>query len=394
MASLGWNAYFRAHLFCFVVALNSAEAADSPSSQAVSPSVNVRKVVEDNRPKLLTRDEPKAVAGAASEPGQVKADSAAKTKPESALENAKKEVVFVGDDPKNHSRPANEDVPVRLNKEAPAPFIEMVLAWRQGDISLANAHADQYIRYLINLRYEVRELTKLIGAALVRQGEIEEEDWVGVEQYLNYESAKQSVANGVILTPSHEQGLARIEADPKGEVEIYYFFTLNCKFCREMAPDVERLWRLVKDNKQVKMGAFTLGPTPKAWADSYRTFTGLSTPMWEGADLAKHFNIAFVPAVVIVSPNNQRAYLKTGAQDFKRLYEFLRTVQGHPTSFTQHAEQLVKTPIGEVEIAESKGVSPYWNQGHGAGRALEFPGLIQVKGAELPRRARDTVDKF
>ncbi len=317
---------------------------------------------------------------------EIKKDDQILPPSESQLEIEKKKIVFVGDEPTVHSAPPGEDVPVRLNKEAPGPFIDMTLAHRSGDKALANAYADQYVRYLVNLMYEVRELTGLIGGALVRQGIIDEESWVGVEQYVDYEFAKSRSELGSPLKPTHDESLKRIVSDTNHEVEVYYFFTLNCKHCREMAPDVERLWRIAKSDPRIKMAGFTLGPQPKTWIESYRNYTGLSMQIFNGAAIAKEFRVAFVPSMVIVTPATKKAYLKTGAQDFSRLYEFLRTAQGLPPVVTSAEEKLINIPIGEIETARASGKGLYWEDGN-RGEV----GLIPAKARGL---TRDSIDKF
>ena len=56
-----------------------------------------------------------------------------------------------------------------------------------------------------------------------------------------------------------------------------------------------------------------------------------------------------MPAVVIVTPSNGKAYMKTGQQSFERLYEFVRTAQGLPATVTAEFKALATTPIGKAE---------------------------------------------
>ena len=116
-----------------------------------------------------------------------------------------------------------------------------------------------------------------------------------------------------------------------------------------MAPDAERLWRLVQNDSNVKMTALTVGDVSQDWLKEYRQYTDLSMPIGDGTDLARSFGVVFLPAVVIVAPNSNRAYLKTGQQGFDRLYEFLRTVQGLPAIVTARYQELATALIGEAE---------------------------------------------
>lgn len=128
-----------------------------------------------------------------------------------------------------------------------------------------------------------------------------------------------------------------------------------------MAPDVERLWQAVKGDRNVKMVALTLGSYSSSWINSYREYTGLTMPIFEGAEIAKKFNIGLVPAVVVVSPADNKAYVKTGQQDFVRLYEFVRVAQGLPATITPQLQRLATMPVGvlggagKVKVVRSKG---------------------------------------
>jgi thiol-disulfide isomerase/thioredoxin len=197
--------------------------------------------------------------------------------------------------------------------------------------------------------FEVKEISKIIGKALIRQGTIEEDDWVGVEQYLEWELASARDATGAAIRPTHQEALKRIVPDNKGEVQIYYFFSLSCTYCRKMASDIERLWQVTKGDSKIKFVALTVTPETKPLVASYRKYTGLTAPIFEGSKTAKSFNVAFIPAVVIVTPSNNVAYIKSGQQQFVELYETVRTAQGLPTTLTPEIERLIKAPIGEEE---------------------------------------------
>ncbi|MCB0344795.1 MAG: hypothetical protein KDD66_06750 [Bdellovibrionales bacterium] len=270
-----------------------------------------------------------------------------------------KDIVFVGDDPTAHILPPDQDVPLRFNKDAPSSFVAMARAHVDGDHETARAYARQFVRYQKNMLFEVRELTKLIGAALVEEGVIDEEDWDGVEQYLNWEFANSREETGAVLKATHEDALKRIKADPNHQAEIYYFFTINSSWARTMAPDVERLWQVAQRDPNIKMVALSMGPLPNKWVESYRNYTGLTVPIFEGAEVAKSFDVAFTPALVVVSPTTKTAYRKTGQQSFQRMYEFVRTVQGKSTEISPQLASVLNKPIGEVEkLSDPNGTLP------------------------------------
>lgn len=287
-------------------------------------------------------DPAQAKAGAANQPQQAQA-------PESRASLARPGPVFVDKFKPGDLLPPDQDPRVRLNPEAPAPFIGMALAHQEGDKELAEKYADTWVRYQQNIFFEVRELTTLIGQALIRQKAIEAEDWDGVEQYIGREMAVVREERGEVFRPTHGKAMERIKPDPGGKADIYYFFTLNCTHCRAMASDVERLWRSVKDDPNVRMVGVTLGTYPELWVQQYREYTGVTFPILNGEELAKAFDLKFVPAIVIYAPGGKAAYRKSGQQSFANMYDFVRHVQGLPSTVTPMIERLVTTPIGQVE---------------------------------------------
>lgn len=256
---------------------------------------------------------------------------------------------YVSNDPKANITTADKTPSVRINPEAPGAFKVAALASQQGDMKTARAYSRQFVRYMRNLSFEVRKLTNLIGEALVEEDVIDEEEWVGAEQYMSIQFAHGRKDEAVPFKPEHKEAMKRVVPDPNNKAEIYYFFSLSSKWAREMSPDVERLWRIAKKDPRLKMVALSLGPSDPKWVEEYRRYTGLTIPIVDGEAAAKSLRIGFVPSIVVVSPTKNTSYLKTGQQSFERLYEFVRTVQGLSPEMTPEIAKLKTFPIGEKE---------------------------------------------
>ena len=257
--------------------------------------------------------------------------------------------VFVSEGAARHILPPNETPKTRLNDDAPGPFVAMFDAYQRGDTAVAEQYADQWVRYQMNFFFDVRSVTQLIGEALIRQRVIAEDDWDGVQQLIDYEFAKTRKENGVFLKPQYEHAMELVKPDPQHQIEIYYFFSMNCSWCRRMAPEVERLWRSVQQDKNVKMVGMMITPTTQEFLREYRDYTGLTLPVFDGEAAAKAFDIRFVPATIIVTPGNKKAFLKTGHQEFPHLYEFARRAQGLPYEMTDDLRRLAEAPIGQLD---------------------------------------------
>ena len=248
--------------------------------------------------------------------------------------------------------PPDQVPQVRLNPDAPPVIFGMVSCMRSGDKECAERYADAWVKYQQNFFFEVREMTQLIGEALIRQGQIDDEEWRGVPQFIDHEFAQARVETKSVFRPSHDVAMQRIKADTKNQAAIYYFFNFNCAWCRKMAPDMERLYQAVKGDPNVKIVGLTLGPVPKDWLDEYRSYTGLTMPVMNGEAVAKAFGVRFTPALVVVAPTDARAYRKTGAQSFSRIYEFVRRVQGLPATLTPEVQRVAAMKIGEIDNAK------------------------------------------
>ena len=258
-------------------------------------------------------------------------------------------LVFVGDDPTKHIISPDKTPSVRVNKDAPSSFVAMKKAYDEGDLETAHAFADQYVRYMQRVMFEVRELSQMIGEALVRNGVVDEEDWVGVSQYMGRQLAFTNANEKVSFKATAEVSLERVKADSKGRAEIYVFCSVTSTHCREMGPTIERIYRLTKNDPRVKFGVFTIGAGQQEYLRDFKEYTGMTMPIQDGAELAKQFRVSFVPAVVARAPTENRAYLRTGVVTFPRLVEFLRTVQGQHPAMSDVEMQLVSTPIGMRE---------------------------------------------
>ena len=265
-------------------------------------------------------------------------------------ENKKGKIRYLSENPEDDKiLPPDQTPSVRVNPDAPSSIRAMISARRQGDEKLALSYAEQFVRYQQNFFFEVREMVDLIGRALIKQEVIEDDEWVGVGQMIDFELAKTRYQEGSVLKPTHESAMKRVAPDPKQEIEVYYFFSLSCSWCRYMAPDVERLWRLAKLDKRVKMTALTIGGNSSEWLDEYKSYADWTMPVVDGEDLAKHWGIGFVPAMVVVTSNGNKAFMKTGQQSYERMYEFMRTAQGLPATVTAEFKTIAATPIGQAE---------------------------------------------
>ena len=246
----------------------------------------------------------------------------------------------------------------------------------------------QFVRTLQNYYFEVRQYTSLIGDALVEEDVIKDEELVGVAQSIDIELAKTRLEKGILVKPTHDVAMTRIISDPKKEVEVYYFFSRTCGYCRLMSTDVERINRVFEGDKRIKLTGLVVGASDEAWLKEFRDYTGLSIPVFDGTEFSKHLKIGFLPVFLVITPNNGKSYFKSGQQNFERMYEFIRTAQGLPVEDSVKLQSIIKTPIGTGDkLLLAKGSA-------NGGVVTEHFG--QSQKVNLPSNVRDKiqVDKF
>jgi hypothetical protein len=277
--------------------------------------------------------------------------------------------------------PPDQTPSVAINPNAPSSIISMIESNRRGDRVNAKGYAKQFVRVLQNFFFEVREMTSLIGDALIEEKVIEEEDWMGAEQSIDIELARTRLEKGVAIKPTHDVAMKRIIPDPKKEVQVLFIFSRSCSYCRFMAPDVERVARVLSGDSRVTLTGLVVGEADGAWLAEFRDYTGLSIPVYNGTEFAKQLKIRFLPVILVLQPNGERSYFKSGQQSFERIYEFIRTAQGLETEDSPSLQSIIKTPIGQGEkliMASHKNTSAYQSSHYGA-KPVRMPVAVQKR---------------
>lgn len=244
-----------------------------------------------------------------------------------------------------------------LDQNSPDSFKAMVESIQKGDRQGAKEGAMGFVGYLRELMYMVREITHYTVEAMVEDGEKDEEEVRGVEELLEWNMAQARKASNLPVKPNQKTSLEKIkQPDSEGKAEVYFFFALNCKYCREMAPDVQRLAFALKDDKRVKITGYVIGKPPKDIMKSFVEYTGLDIPIFPGEEAAKTLRMSFMPSLLVVSPSNNTSYLRTGGQSYKHMFEFVRKVQGLPLEMDKKQIALASLSIGQIGTLQKGGV--------------------------------------
>lgn len=271
---------------------------------------------------------------------------------ESTKKKPMRKAVYTDDWEQAYKLGPDEEVPLRVERDANPAFVNMVRAGESGDLDLARKYAGQFARYIIKFQFDVRKYSRMIGEAYVENGMWKEENFIGVEQLLDWHFAKAQASNPGSFQITHEHQLQQIESpDPEGKAELYFFFSVNCPHCGEMANDLERMWRVAARDKNIRMAGAVLGNPDSRWLDTWKSHHKINFPLYDGNDMARSLRIRMLPAVVIVSPGNKKSYIRTGLQTFKQMFEFTRRVQGKPAKITPQIQKYVATPVNSRNLA-------------------------------------------
>ncbi|MDD2941434.1 MAG: hypothetical protein PHC51_00565 [bacterium] len=253
-------------------------------------------------------------------------------------------------------REIDEITRTKVEADAPKSFINLHRHYQAGEIDLARESASQYVEYWVNLLFDTKQISGLILEAMIANGMIDEEQAQGAVQFQDWMSASGREKSGERIRATHDLSLKRIVPDTEAKAEVYYFFALNCQYCRDMAPDVERLRRALEQDKRVSVQALAVGNPPREWVEQFKDYADWRLPVYNGDTIAKDLHIGFLPSLVVISPSGKTSYVKTGQVTFDRMYEFVRTVQGLPTQESAAIARIKNTPIGFME-RKKKGVT-------------------------------------
>lgn len=244
----------------------------------------------------------------------------------------------------------------KVEADAPKSFINLHRHYQAGEMDLARESAGQYVEYWVNLLFDTKQISGMILEAMMAKGLINEEQAQGAVQFQDWMSASERDKRGDKIRATHDLSLKRIVPDTEAKAEVYYFFALNCQYCRDMAPDVERLRRALEKDKRVSVQALAVGNPPRDWVEQFKDYAGWQLPVYNGDKIAQDLHIGFLPSLVVLSPSGKTSYVKTGQVSFDRMYEFVRTVQGLPIQESAAIAGLKNTAIGFME-RKKKGVT-------------------------------------
>lgn len=282
------------------------------------------------------------------------------------------------------------DPPVTAQKDAPAPFQAMLDSLAVNDEKLAYQYAKQFVRYRQRQKNSVELAMALQGLAMEERGVVTDKDWQSsprynelrqlvmdqdnveqaesaaedksyirrddagpfdlfrkaheleqkaqaaleaeedaVEEVATYQSPEQLKQTEAAKRHQIRQQLAgKVPVDPKGEIDIFFFFMPADKNARLMAKQIEAVHQQTKDSPKVNIVGVTMDVANSLAISSFQKTTKTTFPILSGAVLAQKLEVKQSPTTVLRGRNNGQALYETGVRDRIYLEEVVRAMGG------------------------------------------------------------------
>ncbi len=236
--------------------------------------------------------------------------------------------------------------PVLAVDDAPAPFKGMQAALEAGEKELAYEYAQQWVRYMGDIQERNKDIMKLFSHGMRKEGLATQGDWTHSPMFLDpflmeideKDEAKRSEEridvqrSGFSPNRSIREELKGrgIIADPKGEVDIFYFFDPKIKESLEMGKDLNRLYKLYENNPRVNVIGMSTADISAEQAEAIRKKMSFDFPVnRRGELLAKSLGLSGAPATVFMSRNGSPAVFEEGRKSFEYVREITEMLRGN-----------------------------------------------------------------
>lgn len=274
-----------------------------------------------------------------------------------------------------------ESADVSAIKDAPKPFQAMIKALHMGEDELAFKYAVQYVRYQRDMDQVNKKAISMIGQGFVREGMLSEESWASSPEHQEYfylrnidlgepekendtanyvkkytnklnkkaqeiiarsnrakyeliEDVEQIDSESLEINEEEERRIARAElkgkipVDPKGQVDVYFFFNPQDKIALGISKDIQKIYELSKENDKLEF----LGMTEDFYSETdikvYKVKTKADFPVLSGSKLAKELQLTNFPSLVFITRNSFNYYKLSEIKSYYYIDELIKIMQG------------------------------------------------------------------
>lgn len=272
-----------------------------------------------------------------------------------------------------------EEFPVTGIDSAPVPFRAMIEALDKGDKELAFKYAVQYVRYRRQLEQVTNQAVSLVGQGYVREGVLPENSWASSPEHqenfylrnldigedkLKTEPApptvsKLSLKAQEIIKRSKEAKFnlvdqevekidtetlkvdektekeqakkelkGKVPVDPKGQIDIYFFFDPQDKVAMGLAKDIEKIYEMSQKDKKLEFVGLTIDKINISEIEYFNAMTQTKIPFISGSNLAEQMDIKKSPTTVFVTHNTMQYYKLEEVKSIYYIEELIAYMQG------------------------------------------------------------------
>lgn len=270
-----------------------------------------------------------------------------------------------------------EPAAINAIKDAPKPFQAMIEALHQGQDELAFKYAVQYVRYQKDMEEVNKKAISMIGQGSVREGVLPVESWASSPEHQEYfylrnidlgepkvkeekvqttsklslkakeliEHAKENKyalldevekidSETLEIDEEEERKRARQElkgkvpVDPKGQVDVYFFFDPKDKVAIAIAKDVEKLYQESLNDEKLEFIGMTIDELNLSKKDIYQSITKTTFPVLSGKNLGTQLGVKDSPTYVLITRNSINYKLINGENSIYYIDELVKIMQG------------------------------------------------------------------
>ena len=224
-----------------------------------------------------------------------------------------------------------EDAALTPDEKAPVPFKAMMAAMDSGNDKLAYGYARQYIRYMQNMSERVGRTVQFQELAVEREGlrpgnlkdnpytKLLEDDLANEEtksklSLAGLDPKAQRLIRQAQIDEQYERQAnngqksdsSNATVDPKGEVDVMFFFDNGDSSSLSRAQDIEKLSRVFQSNSKIQFTALSINNLSSSDLLQFANKSGLSITMQNGSKLVGAMGIVNAPTLLLITHNTRK----------------------------------------------------------------------------------------
>lgn len=228
----------------------------------------------------------------------------------------------------------NEEAPLNPVENAPTPFKGLMAAIDSGNQDLAYQYARQYVRHLKNLQNRSKVVSDFTKLAMSQEAQAEQSQNQGETDPVLSESELENLdpRARALLTQAKQDELQTKEktppVDPKGEVDVLFFFRPEEPASGQMMKEVSALYAKYANDPSVHVTAFSLANLSPETIEVFQSLYQIDIPIRDGQGVANKLGVRISPTTLFLAKNSKKMFAIEDAQKPGVLETTLKQMKG------------------------------------------------------------------